>query len=77
MPTKDLQGQSREALAMDDVHYKNKKTSTTTKLLAVVAVLMTIAVIVLAVLYGLSVNNQAGKFLSRAYNKEVRIISEA
>ena len=55
-----------EALAIDDADHGNKKTSTTTKVLAIVAVLMTIVVIVLAVLLGLSVNNQAGKFLSCA-----------
>ena len=48
-------GQSREALAMDDVYYK-KKSSTAVKIFGILFVLAAIAAIVLGVLYGLEVS---------------------
>ena len=55
MPSNQPKGQSREELTMDDVYYK-KKSSKGMVLLGIFAAIMTIATIVLGVLYGLNLS---------------------
>ena len=54
---KKTAGQSREALTMEEVYHKKKTCSCGLIVLGLFAVLMTIAAIVLGVLYGLEISS--------------------